>query len=141
MITRYLVLTIGLSLTACTAPSNSTAPMSFNSNDVAGVGINRFTRSGGGSTASATNDRDCGSFPNSGAAQRFFIDAGGPQNDPHDLDRDGDGYACEWGADLRRQAAAVERRRSVRTASRCYRGSRGGTYTITASGNRNYSGC
>jgi len=152
MISRYLVLAVGLSLTACTAPPNSTAPVSFNSNDVAGVGVARFTRSGSGSTASPTNDRDCDSFPNSAAAQQFFINAGGPQSDPHDLDRDGDGYACEWGTDLRRRAAAEEatrrraaaaaaRPRPVRTASRCYTGPRGGTYTITASGNRNYSGC
>jgi hypothetical protein len=44
---------------------------------------------GGGS------DRDC---PDSGSheeAQRFFLANGGPSSDPHKLDRDRDGLACE----------------------------------------------
>lgn len=40
-------------------------------------------------------DRDCGDFGTQAAAQRFFLDAGGPQRDPHRLDADGDGIACE----------------------------------------------
>ena len=97
-----------------------------------------------------TSDRDCNDFSSSFEAQQFFINAGGPQRDPNDLDRDGDGYACEWGTELRqRAAAAVEaqrranlaRQQAARAASRCYTGSRGGTYTITSSGNKNYDGC
>lgn len=44
---------------------------------------------------SATADRDCSDFANQAAAQRFFVSAGGPQSDPHRLDSNGDGVACE----------------------------------------------
>lgn len=40
-------------------------------------------------------DRDCGDFPSQAAAQNFFLANGGPQNDPHRLDDEGDGIACE----------------------------------------------
>lgn len=40
-------------------------------------------------------DRDCGDFATQAAAQRFFLDHGGPRDDPHRLDEDGDGIACE----------------------------------------------
>jgi endonuclease YncB( thermonuclease family) len=40
-------------------------------------------------------DRDCSDFATQAAAQRFFLDQGGPQSDPHLLDGDGDGVACE----------------------------------------------
>lgn len=43
--------------------------------------------------ASAVIDRDCGDFPSQAAAQNFFLDAGA--GDPHRLDDDGDGVACE----------------------------------------------
>jgi micrococcal nuclease len=40
-------------------------------------------------------DRDCGDFRSQEEAQRFFEAAGGPEKDPHRLDSDGDGIACE----------------------------------------------
>jgi hypothetical protein len=40
-------------------------------------------------------DRDCPNFGSQGEAQRFFIANGGPASDPHKLDRDDDGIACE----------------------------------------------
>lgn len=40
-------------------------------------------------------DRDCSDFASQEAAQAFFEAAGGPQRDPHRLDRDRDGIACE----------------------------------------------
>ena len=40
-------------------------------------------------------DRDCNDFETQAEAQSFFIAAGGPASDPHRLDRDGDGVACE----------------------------------------------
>ncbi|MBZ5738731.1 excalibur calcium-binding domain-containing protein [Nocardioides mangrovi] len=43
----------------------------------------------------AIADRDCGDFPSQRAAQIFFLNHGGPQSDPHGLDSDGDGIACE----------------------------------------------
>lgn len=151
MYVRSFILVISLALTACTGPSpNSTGLASFDPNDVSGVGTARFTRGEDVSNNSSASDRDCNSFSSSLAAQQFFINAGGPRSDPNDLDRDGDGYACEWGTELRQRAAATEaaqrsadraRQQAARAASRCYTGPRGGTYTITASGNKNYDGC
>lgn len=40
-------------------------------------------------------DRDCSDFSNQAAAQRYFIERGGPDSDPDRLDADGDGIACE----------------------------------------------
>ena len=40
-------------------------------------------------------DRDCGHFGTHEEAQAFFIAAGGPERDPHRLDGDDDGMACE----------------------------------------------
>jgi hypothetical protein len=45
--------------------------------------------------ASAVTDRDCSDFSSQAAAQSFFLSAGGPYSDPHYLDSDGDGIACE----------------------------------------------
>ena len=46
------------------------------------------------SPASAA-DMDCGDFATQAAAQTYFINHGGPRNDPDQLDADGDGIACE----------------------------------------------
>ena len=40
-------------------------------------------------------DRDCRHFRTHREAQAFFIAAGGPRFDPHRLDGDNDGIACE----------------------------------------------
>ena len=40
-------------------------------------------------------DKDCSDFATHAKAQAFFISQGGPTNDPHKLDSDGDGLACE----------------------------------------------
>ena len=46
--------------------------------------------------ATDTGDKDCiGDFHNRERAQRFFLRHGGPARDPHGLDSDGDGKACE----------------------------------------------
>ena len=42
-----------------------------------------------------SGDYDCTDFATQTEAQRFFIANGGPSSDPHGLDRDGDGIACE----------------------------------------------
>jgi hypothetical protein len=39
-------------------------------------------------------DRNCSDFTSPGAAQAFYLAAGGPAVDPHDLDSDQDGEAC-----------------------------------------------
>jgi hypothetical protein len=43
----------------------------------------------------ANRDYDCTDFVSHSEAQQFFIDEGGPNSDPHGLDRDLDGLACE----------------------------------------------
>lgn len=40
-------------------------------------------------------DKDCSDFVTQAEAQSFFLSQGGPSNDPHRLDSDGDGVACE----------------------------------------------
>lgn len=47
------------------------------------------------SPAHALADRDCGDFASQKAAQIFFLEQGGPSADPHNLDSEGDGIACE----------------------------------------------
>lgn len=48
-----------------------------------------------GGPAHAVADRDCGDFDTQAQAQRFFVEQGGPRSDPHALDGDRDGTACE----------------------------------------------
>ena len=38
----------------------------------------------------------CEKFSNKNAAQIFFLKNGGPKNDFHNIDADGDGFACKW---------------------------------------------
>lgn len=40
-------------------------------------------------------DRDCADFGSQREAQAFYEAQGGPERDPHRLDRDRDGLACE----------------------------------------------
>lgn len=40
-------------------------------------------------------DYDCSDFSTQKEAQAFFESNGGPSNDPHRLDQDKDGVACE----------------------------------------------
>ena len=48
----------------------------------------------GAAPAGAVVDRDCGDFPTQAAAQTFFL-GHSPASDPHRLDADGDGIACD----------------------------------------------
>ncbi len=54
-----------------------------------------FSAATASTAVTAIVDKDCGDFPTQKAAQDFFIEQGGPQSDPHNLDADGDGIACE----------------------------------------------
>jgi endonuclease YncB( thermonuclease family) len=40
-------------------------------------------------------DKNCSDFDTQAQAQNFFLNNGGPSSDPHGLDGDGDGIACE----------------------------------------------
>jgi|GEM_PF-864984 len=62
------------------------------------MAVGLLVSAGWGTTAAASTrigDRDCGDFASQKAAQIFFLHHGGPQSDPHGLDADGDGIACE----------------------------------------------
>lgn len=48
----------------------------------------------GGAAPAYAADRDCADFDTQAAAQRFFLD-NSPRLDPHRLDSEGDGLACE----------------------------------------------
>lgn len=113
------------------------------------VGVARYARSGSNAGVGG-QEYDCGDFASAAQAQRFFLASGGPSSDPHNLDGDGDGAACEWGAEIQRistrrtpriEAPAPVRSTPRSSGSGCFVGPRGGTYTVTASGNRNYGGC
>jgi hypothetical protein len=41
------------------------------------------------------DDRNCDDFASQAEAQAFFLAQGGPSRDPHGLDADNDGIACE----------------------------------------------
>jgi Excalibur calcium-binding domain len=45
--------------------------------------------------AATAGDKDCSDFGSWRAAQKFYKRHGGPQRDPHRLDADHDGIACE----------------------------------------------
>lgn len=45
--------------------------------------------------AAAFRDRDCSDFSSQAQAQHFYKKHGGPRHDPHHLDADHDGIACE----------------------------------------------
>jgi hypothetical protein len=102
-------------------------------------------------TAANSSDKDCADFRSAAEAQRHFLSVGGPVSDPDDLDRDGDGHACEWGVTVQqvaatfrapyRAAAPVKPRKTTSYSSGCYTGPRGGRYTITSSGAKDYGGC
>jgi len=56
---------------------------------------NTNTNSGNSSNTYTGGDKDCGDFSTHAEAQAFFISQGGPGSDPHRLDQDKDGIACE----------------------------------------------
>jgi hypothetical protein len=47
------------------------------------------------SAPAAASDKDCSDFSSWRAAQKFYKHHGGPSYDPHRLDADHDGIACE----------------------------------------------
>jgi len=46
-------------------------------------------------TPASAADKDCSDFSSWRAAQKFYKRHGGPRHDPHRLDADHDGIACE----------------------------------------------
>ena len=45
----------------------------------------------------------CKKFSSKNAAQIFFLKNGGPKNDYHNIDIDGDGFACKWDPEIYRK--------------------------------------
>ena len=45
----------------------------------------------------------CKKFSSKNAAQIFFLQNGGPENDYHNVDLDGDGFACKWDPEIYRK--------------------------------------
>ena len=45
----------------------------------------------------------CKKFSSKNAAQIFFLQNGGPKNDYHNVDLDGDGFACKWDPEIYRK--------------------------------------
>lgn len=59
------------------------------------VGQPMYKRFGLFDTA-ASSARACARFTSADLAQEKFLERGGPQRDPLNLDPDGDGFACSW---------------------------------------------
>jgi hypothetical protein len=110
------------------------------------VGKALYARGIGANAAPAPrDDKNCSDFISAGEAQRFFLANGGPHRDPHGLDGDGDGNACEWGKALKASAAKykpkpVRYAAPRRSSPTCHTGPRGGRYYYSASGRKVY-GC
>ena len=49
----------------------------------------------------------CKKFSNKNAAQIFFLENGGPKNDFHNIDVDGDGFACKWNPEIYRKIERI----------------------------------
>lgn len=56
---------------------------------------NPITTTNPTTTTDSSPDRNCMDFSSQNEAQHFFINEGGPTSDPHRLDGDNDGKACE----------------------------------------------
>ena len=51
----------------------------------------------------------CKKFLNKNAAQIFFLKNGGPKNDYHNIDTDGDGFACKWDPEIYRKIDSLSK--------------------------------
>lgn len=103
------------------------------------VGSPRYGRD---ELSSNSDTKNCADFNSSAEAQKYFILSGGPTADPHNLDGDGDGFACEWGTTIKQFAKTYRPKpiRATRYRPTCHTGPRGGRYYYSASGSKVY-GC
>ena len=72
--------------TTITTTDTSSTPTPFNAKTTITTTIN---------ASCSGPDKDCGDFSTQVEAQAFYISCGGPASDPHRLDREKDGNACE----------------------------------------------
>ena len=87
MISRKLLLLLASLVLALVAQAGLSAQPAIAADDTADV-----------ATVSHTvqqRDANCTDFGSQAAAQQYFLNNGGPDNDPDGLDSDGDGVACE----------------------------------------------
>jgi hypothetical protein len=96
-------------------------------------------------------DLDCSDFGTEMEAQTFFLSNGGSSVDRHDLDRDGDGFACDWGVQIQQIARNVLKTRAEQRTQKkapsyrqsssrtCHTGPRGGRYYYASSGRKVYN--
>ena len=59
------------------------------------------------------NNSNCKKFSNKNAAQIFFLENGGPKNDYHNIDVDGDGFACSWDPSIYRKINSVTKNKDT----------------------------
>lgn len=85
------LLFLSIFLTACSKDSNNS------SSDINSLTGDEYKRSDDFATTrpASTGDKDCPDFDTQQEAQDFFESEGGPDEDYYNLDRDGDGVACE----------------------------------------------
>ena len=57
----------------------------------------------------------CKKFSNKNDAQIFFLENGGPKNDFHDMDVDGDGFACKWDPAIYRKIERINKDNEPKT--------------------------
>ena len=62
---------------------------------------------------STENNLSCKKFSNKNAAQIFFLENGGPKNDYHNLDIDGDGFACKWNPSIYRKINSLSENKNT----------------------------
>ena len=85
LVTSIIILTVSLVLAGCESTSSG----------ITSSGEDKpFSRFDDPKTERSYPDRDCDDFSSQSEAQDFFDD-NDDGNDPHNLDRDGDGVACE----------------------------------------------
>lgn len=116
----------------------------YGRHSLATIGSRTYDREISPDFAENASKYNCSDFSSSPAAQKLFLSTGGPVTDSYDLDRDGDGLACEWGTTIRGLSSYSPKQTTTprsNTRATCFTGPRGGTYTITASGAKNYNGC
>tara|TARA_B100000700_G_C14935756_1_gene804193 strand:+ start:179 stop:697 length:519 start_codon:yes stop_codon:yes gene_type:complete len=62
---------------------------------------------------STDDNSGCAQFSNKNAAQIFFLTNGGPKNDYHNIDADGDGFACSWDPSIYRKIEALSEKKEI----------------------------
>jgi hypothetical protein len=104
---------------ATTLTATTTTTTTTTASEAQYFGVKRFERPPRQLPASAGHDLyDCDDFSSGAEAQEVFLRDGGPAYDPYDLDRDGDGFACEY--DPRQAVQPAKSTYQPQTGSSCH---------------------